>query len=1161
MAQEKREFDEDQKKTIQMTDNAVVSAGAGSGKTTVLASRFAYLVFEKHIPVDQILTLTFTNKATVEMYGRIYKTLKEKDPESVSDFYKANIKTFDSYCSSIAKKFSHLYGLSPDFAVDNDTLTEEVNKKALAFLLSHNSDSAIQGIIQTKDPAQIAQELFAEPVLTHGTISEPVDFKGDLERQKQEVIRQWNKMTENTSSLYNTLFQLIESYSGNRTSPTYNTIRDSVLEGLPESPNLDEGIFTQETCAPMLTYIDGVSRISAKLPGNLKNSEDIKDTINQLRDCISPLRQLTNFVYGYSAMQKIASLLTEFQDIVNDTKRTLKIITYADASSLATCVLRDWPEYRKLEKQRFQAIMIDEFQDNNMAQRDLLFMLAEKPERMEKGIPCVEDLCPDKLFFVGDEKQSIYRFRGADVSVFRGLSKDFAEGNLNLKTNYRSHPALIAAFNTIFGGTPYPTDTDQGRNISPAFFNEQYEKDHPKDIPAYEAVYHTVSLPKAFEEKKQDIDFSPRIHIAQHLQQDDAESEDNDDEILSKDESEASWVAEKIKALVDEKKYEPTDIAILFRSYTLQPLYERTLLSYGIPYSAEVATGFFNDGPTNDLFAFLRLCAYPEDKLAYAKVLRSPFVNLRIDETEKLLSLLPKKDIQPFAPLAEDMLCAESLNRYNTAAERYVQMCKKAGTVELTKLISELWYDTGYRFETEWNQTVNMYATMYDRIFELARLADLQNISLAEFVDSVRTYNDETKKLENMDIPLEQKKGVNLLSIHKSKGLEYPVVFICGAGKKGSDDSNKKIVYISKEYGITVNTPVHPLTVPKKNTKYDNYFYSLAQEENKRMAGAELRRLMYVAITRAKQEVYVTGITYAKNDNPSEKLPGRENAPVKLQDIIKPCISFYTNDADALPFAPFTLEVIEPAKRNYNIQHAITRTQFVKNLEPLFKDARIVQTEQVRSPYLSPSHLGDSTAETETEPSKLPSDIPYKEINEIVESTNARFGYNDFGTIAHAYMESAVSGNELQISQTCYAGIDDSESKKNKVNAICEQMKEQFIKSELGKKAKESDWHKCEYSFRCRIDSKILKGQIDLVFKNKDGTYTLVDYKTNQTINPDEYKEQLACYRYALCSLLNCKESDISCILYYLRFAKAEDISELCSTVDIKEAVQKAASD
>jgi ATP-dependent exoDNAse (exonuclease V) beta subunit len=96
---EKRSFDQDQQKTIQMTDNAVVSAGAGSGKTTVLSQRFAYLVFEKHIPVDEILTLTFTNKATVEMYDRIHKTLKEKDPKSVAEFYKANIKTFDSYCA------------------------------------------------------------------------------------------------------------------------------------------------------------------------------------------------------------------------------------------------------------------------------------------------------------------------------------------------------------------------------------------------------------------------------------------------------------------------------------------------------------------------------------------------------------------------------------------------------------------------------------------------------------------------------------------------------------------------------------------------------------------------------------------------------------------------------------------------------------------------------------------------------------------------------------------------------------------------------------------------------------------------------------------------------------------------------------------------------
>ncbi|HAO30629.1 MAG TPA: hypothetical protein DCQ43_04680 [Treponema sp.] len=1153
---EKRSFDQDQQKTIQMTDNAVVSAGAGSGKTTVLSQRFAYLVFEKHIPVDEILTLTFTNKATVEMYDRIHKTLKEKDPKSVAEFYKANIKTFDSYCASIAKKHSNIYGLAPDFTVDNETLTEAINKKALSFLLAHEKNTAIQALVQTKDSVSIAEELFAEPILTRGTISCPIDFESDLEKQKEHIIQKWNIETENTLSLYKTLLQLLNDFEGNRNSATFIQIVENAQKELPEDPLLDSSNFTKTTSDAMFTFAMSITLLSSKLPGSLKGSNigEIKDTLKALRNQATILYSLANYVYAFPLIQQLIPLLSEFQEIVNDTKRSLKAITYADAASIAMCILRDYPEYRKIEKQRFKAIMIDEFQDNNMAQRDLLFMLAEKPDRMEKGIPSAEDLCPDKLFFVGDEKQSIYRFRGADVSVFRGLSKDFADGNISLKTNYRSHPALIAAFNTIFGGIAYPTDTDQKRIIPSAFFNEAQEKDHSQNIADYEAVYHTVLLPKALEENKKDIDYSPRIHIVSHLQDDTENNESNEDSV-SKDEQEATWVAEKICELLKQKKYKETDIAILFRSYALQPLYERTFLSYGIPYSAEVATGFFNDGPTNDLFAFLRLCAYPQDTLAYAQVLHSPFVNLSMEETEKILAQLPEQNKMPFSELSEDQLCEDSLRRYKKAAQEYQHLYQKAGTVELTQLVSELWFNFGYRFETEWNQTVSMYATMYDRIFELARLADMQNTSLAEFVDSVRVYSDEKAKLENMDIPLEQKNGVHLLSIHKSKGLEYPVVFICGAGKRGAADSNKNAVYISKQYGITFNTPPNPLYKGKDN-KTDNYFYNLAKEENNKMAGAELRRLMYVAITRAKEEVYITGITYEKEDTSFEKLPGNATAPTKLQDIIKPAIMFYQNNTEAQAFAPFTFEEIEvQAKSNKKTQQR-TRTQFIEQFSSLIENAQVLQTENVKSLYLSPSHLADE--QKEADKSQNTSEVPYKEINEIVESSDNRFGYNDFGTIAHAFMESAINGTEVSVSQNAYAGIDDSETKKKKINAICQEMKNKFLQSELGQKAIQSKWHRCEYSFRDRIDNFILKGQIDLVFKNEDETYTLVDYKTNQTVEPEEYKEQLACYRHALCNMLNCKESDIRCVLYYLRFAKEEDISNLCETVDIKEAVKRA---
>ena len=124
-----REIDEYQKAAIKADFNAVVSAGAGSGKTTVLSERFTDLVLNRNCEVDQILTLTFTKKATVEMSSRIYKVLKEKAPKKAQDFYKANIKTIDSYCNSVAKMGCNLYGIAPDFAQDENTVQTNIENK------------------------------------------------------------------------------------------------------------------------------------------------------------------------------------------------------------------------------------------------------------------------------------------------------------------------------------------------------------------------------------------------------------------------------------------------------------------------------------------------------------------------------------------------------------------------------------------------------------------------------------------------------------------------------------------------------------------------------------------------------------------------------------------------------------------------------------------------------------------------------------------------------------------------------------------------------------------------------------------------------------------------------------------------------------------------
>src|SRR5574344_1455242 len=186
-----KELDESQKKAVNAETNAVVSAGAGSGKASVLAQRFTHLVIDKKMKVDEILTLTFTKKATVEMYSRIYKALKEADPSSVSEFYKAKIQTLDSYCASIVKMGAHLYGIQPDFSEDDNTINDAISAAALPFILKNRDNKALQMLIQTKDYAAIANVLFVAPVLYYSSIANPVDYKNEMKIQRAEIVDAW----------------------------------------------------------------------------------------------------------------------------------------------------------------------------------------------------------------------------------------------------------------------------------------------------------------------------------------------------------------------------------------------------------------------------------------------------------------------------------------------------------------------------------------------------------------------------------------------------------------------------------------------------------------------------------------------------------------------------------------------------------------------------------------------------------------------------------------------------------------------------------------------------------------------------------------------------------------------------------------------------------
>ncbi len=1146
------QIDEYQQKAIDSNINTVVSAGAGSGKTRVLAERFLDLVLKRGCNVDEILTLTFTKKATVEMSSRIYQTLKKRAPEQAKNFFKASIKTIDSYCSSIAKMGAHHYGVSPNFTENKDYLEQKLTALALPFILQHKDNIAIKSLVNISQYQEAAKQLFVDQILFHSTIIHPHNFREDYKKQLQTVLVEWEKTAAHIESLVPAVKELYAPFTGSKGSTLLNF--DTVLNSsFPQIPVFNKDNYLCDDYEDAINSLKSYRNFSNYKLGKVKGLVEIKEILADASECYAKAVQLLNFIVNSRIIESLIPLLEEFTRITNDLKRQTSFLTFSDIADIAMQTLKDYPDIRAIEKAKYKAIMIDEFQDNNQMQRDLLFLLAEKPERMEKGVPQVFELCPDKLFFVGDEKQSIYRFRGADVSVFRGLSRDFTDGNLTMSINYRSCPALIGAFNTFFGGFEYPPVPHESEGKGPACFYKPSQID--EGIPDYEAVYQKVELGKTALENiaqstQQEI-YKSHVIIGRYDSAQTAEFNQ-----LTKIDAEATWICQKIKQLTTEgingQVYKFSDIAILLKKYTNQNVYERYFLQNGIPYNTEVITGFFGDGPVNDIYSFLKICVTDKDELAYTKVLRSPFVNLSNNEADAIV----KSNSKPFDFDASQILNPLSLKKYTRGKEMFDELKEFARKSKLTSIISKLWYEYGYCYETMWNQTVTMYSKMYDYIFELARKAELDAMSLTEFLDQLSVYTDDGKKLEGLDIPIEQINGVHIMSIHKSKGLEFPVVFVAETNAQSDKNPNKSKAFISKEYGYTVNTPSIPQL--KEKTATSNYFFSLVKEEISRLSLAELRRLTYVAITRAIDYVFISAQDYKITKTPKDYTPGHDNTD-QIYQILQPVIDFY--EAKGEENKLFTLETISPYDRTQTHEQksrSNTRTQKISLIqkltdEDIYNNSTVIEKDVLPAKYILPSKLHEEDEETSPAKLRTASDTaPYSQINKIVLESipknsadqEPNFSFANFGTIAHAYMEAFIKDEQPQISNRDLAGLNGNQKKISTIHSICQKMLAGFENSPLGKDAKNSIWHKSEYEFKAKLNSQILKGTIDLVFESSEGHYTVVDYKTNSTIEPEIYYQQLAGYRFAVSQMQGVPVENISCKLFYLRFGKEVDISE-----------------
>lgn len=829
LAQQGTLLDPDQKAAVYADENCIVSAGAGSGKTTVLSYRFLRLVLEGKATASQILTLTFTRKAAREMHQRIHRLLLScKDDPAIAaqlaQFDQAPISTLDSFCSSIVRSSSVSYGIAQDFAIDDEQNLANARQCAVRLLDDPNRSEGAKLVSTLYSPEDLVDSVLVPLVTKHYYLPKKVS-----EDAQSIIIEAVEKRYEQLKGSFTSLLLRYSSLCD--TSKTVQGVREDavlLLDGLASASGEQE-LFT------LLASPVGFRRKSGGKSEDLLFIRDTYDSYLEMRRflCLA-LAVLT----GRKQLESIVSFVHQLVEEYQKEKRKSGILTFSDVSSLAVEILKENKALRKYFKQRFRYIMIDEFQDNNEQQKELLYLLAERLDREGEGIPKAIDLESDKLFFVGDEKQSIYRFRGSDVRVFKRLAGELTSvggKSIELATNYRSEPALIEWFNTLFP----PIMENNGEEYEASFSSL-------KTRGASEGITSTATiLIKPYEDGERD--------------EEEEEAKDSDAEAYS--------VACLIKKMLLSDDYlipspngprrpKASDIALLLRSTSNQLSFERAFRHQMIPYTVQSARSLMLEALASDFYAMLQLALYPEDRHAYATVLRSPFCKL--SDANLALALDQEQLFSPPAGLGEvDALRLLSTHQF------YLSLLQAMASESLSQLVYRLWYESGYYLSLTAHPEYQAYREHYTFFHRLAQKHEEAKHSVSQFVDYLRQNLAQNEKLDDLEVINEVEEGVQIMSIHKSKGLEFPIVIVANASSKGRAQKEKLSTFAEVALPHYLSQRFHVSATKTEVARHAGTLFDEGEEQ--RLELAELKRLLYVALTRAETHLVVSG-TFGKNN-------------------------------------------------------------------------------------------------------------------------------------------------------------------------------------------------------------------------------------------------------------------------------------------------------
>ncbi len=1032
------DFNTEQKKAIECNTNCVVSAGAGSGKTEVLSERFMRLVKEGNAHCDEILTITFTRKATSEMKSRIHgRLLKEKLNEELRRFSSACISTVDGFCSSIVKSDCRRYGITEDFSTFDETdLHDFAAKLADRFLNSRYNDETVKYLIGTFG-CENTTEMLTKMAEQEFDFVRPTD-----PQENARAICSFNRQM-----LAETKERLLKGCN-------------EFIEALEIYENEKNNVDTVKQIADCAVNNDYSAMKNLKINGRLGNSE-AKNLVRELRAGFEePQKQfeiLCKASENEDRIHKLCQLVSEYEKEITEQKRRMNCLTFSDVMKLAIDILETNKILRSNYKRKFKYIMIDEFQDNNDDYRKLLYLLAEQIGKEADGIPAKNDLAPDKIFLVGDEKQSIYRFRGADVSVFKKLCSEIGQ-TIELSINYRSQKPLVDNFNKLFSVV-----MSNGRQ-------------------SFEADFKSLG---AKEENSDENRIDSKILFHNFLQ-----SQDKDNysyECATPTQSEAYGIAQLIDRMIHSNDFmiekngektvpEPGDIAILLRSASRQSDYEKALRLKGISYSITEARSLFSEALANDFYNVLQLCVYPYDRTSLIAFLKSPFCRLTDREILSLdLDNLP--------------------DEYQGILDKVKTKLK---TSTLTQTLDFIYYDMGYRNFLISNPANQVYCEHYDYLYALFSKYEISGKGLSEALDYIRPMLGKAGKMMELKTYREENDGVKIMTIHKSKGLGFPIVIVAGMQSEKNRTS-------TEAKSCRVGETLFFNCVENEKGRLVNPYTFIYQDLEAQMENAELKRLLYVAATRAKCHLVFSSCEPKKNSMAQMLIDaaGFDYETQKSKNI----------DMDGIPF-DFA-----------DIKETLSRTRL--NEKTLSKNAEwyenVKKTHYNWEPQTAAvTSLGKEQADTSCE--KL----------QVLESDEIIIKYNiqtDFGTLVHSYIENSICGKSSK--PVFKVPINLTESEENRIYEDARLLADGFLKGSLFNSIKEYSLYP-EREFYMKKDDVILNGKIDLLALSEKEA-VVIDFKTDVIRDEKQHIGQLTCYADAVSSVY--PEKIVKCFVVFLRDA------------------------